>query len=66
MASAVGRRASATPVFFIGQRIRKMWRIVVKAKFRSTGKLPRSCRIALFAIDYRDHFGTRLGAGSVT
>jgi hypothetical protein len=66
MASADGGRASASPVFFIGQRIRKMWRIVVEAIFGFTGKVPRSCRIALFAIDYRDGFGTRLSVGLVT
>ena len=53
-------RETPAPVLYIGQRIRKMWRIVVKANFDSTGKLPRSCRIALIAIDYRDDFGTDL------
>jgi len=59
-------RATAAPVFFIDQRIRKMWTIIPKDIFGRTPKLPRSCRIGAVAINYRDDFRTPTGAGDVT
>ena len=53
------RRAALGLSFFIGQRTRKMWRIVLKDVFGGIVKVPRSCRIASTAINYRDDFRTR-------